>query len=107
MSYSNHFHSASLQTGSGACGHSTAPFAKSGVCARAFTEGITRSERQEGANVDGNGVGVKRGRRWGQSGNGNRGRCKRSKARRERGRERGENGKGGRGRDRRREREGE
>ena len=61
--------SLSLQTGSGACGHRTAPFARPGVCTRAVyrgdnrVRGTERSERVGGGikvgngNRDGNGIG--------------------------------------------------
>ena len=69
-----------------ACGHPTAPLARPGALVHAHrTEGVTRSERQEGSNGVGSGIGV-----GGGNGDGNGDvDCERGSARLERGRERG------------------
>ena len=48
----------SLQTRGGACGYPIAPFVRPGVCARAFTEGVTGSDGREEANEAGGRIGV-------------------------------------------------
>ena len=50
--------SSSLQTGGGACEYPTAPFARPGVCTRASYRGVTGSEKREGVNEVGSGIGV-------------------------------------------------
>ena len=59
--------SPSLQTGGGACEHTTAPFARPGVGTSASYRGVTGSEGQEGANGVGGGIGVGG---WNGDGNG-------------------------------------